>query len=108
MDKSKNIYNKTLPFIQFYIGYNILFRIISPAFKFLNNSNYQEYCKIIINQLNEIEDKYILEQRFASLRLKILALSKKYNRDIRQEIYFENDCIIYSNYILINLNKVNN
>ena len=108
LDKSKNIYNKTLPFIQFYIGYNILFRIISPAFKFLNNSNYQEYCKIIINQLNEIEDKYILEQRFASLRLKILALSKKYNRDIRQEIYFENDCIIYSNYILINLNKVNN
>jgi len=107
LKESKKLYNKALPFIQFYLGYNILFRIISPAFKYLNNIEYKEYCKIIMKFLQEIEDKYILEQKFASSRIKILALSKKYNRDIRNDIYIENGCLIYSNHILINLKKIN-
>ena len=108
LDKSKKLYNQILPFIQFYIGYNVLFRILSPAFKYLNNSDYIKYCLKIIQLLKEIEDKYILEQKFTSSRLKILALSKKYNRDIRYELIFENECIIYSRYVLLNLKKNNN
>jgi len=46
-EESKKLYNKALPFIQFYLGYNILFRILSPAFKFLNNTQYNEYIDII-------------------------------------------------------------
>ena len=106
-EESKKLYNKALPFIQFYLGYNILFRILSPAFKFLNNTQYNEYCKIIINLLREIEDKYILEQKFTSSRTKIFALTKKYNKDIRYDIYFENDCLIYSNHMLIDFKKIN-
>ena len=107
-EESKKLYNKALPFIQFYLGYNILFRILSPAFKFLNNTQYNEYCKIIIKLLHEIEDKYILEQKFTSSRTKIFTLTKKYNKDIRYDIVFENGCLIYSNYILIDLKKSNN
>ena len=108
LEKSKKLYNQIVPFIQFYLGYNILFRIISLAFKILNNNQYNEYCKIILKLLNEIEDKYILEQKFASSRIKILALSKKYNRDIRYDIYFQNNYLIYSQYILTDFNNINN
>ena len=108
LDKSKKLYNQVLPFIQFYIGYNVLFRILSPAFKYLNNSDYIKYCLIIIQLLKEIDDKFILEQKFTSSRVKIFALSKKYNRDIRYDLIFENECIIYSRYVLLNLKKDNN
>ena len=95
LDESKKLYNKVLPFIQFYISYNVLFRIMSPAFKFLNNSDYIEYCKIIQNLLEIIEDKYILEQKFTNSKIKLFALSKKYNKDVRFDAYFENLSIIY-------------
>ena len=108
LDESKKLYNKVLPFIQFYISYNVLFRIMSPAFKFLNNSDYIEYCKIIQNLLEIIEDKYILEQKFTNSKIKLFALSKKYNKDVRFDAYFENSSIIYSGYIMINLKKENN
>ena len=42
----------------------------------INQKNYN----IIEGQLKQIDDKYILEQRFTSYRTKIFALSKKYNK----------------------------
>ena len=97
-----------IPFIQFYIGYNILFRIISPAFKFLNNYDFKEYCNIIEGQLKQIDDKYILEQRFTSYRTKIFALSKKYNKDLRNDVVFKNESFIYLGINLLNIKNSNN
>ena len=108
IDKSKELYNKIVPFIQFYIGYNDLFRILSPAFKFLNSTNFIRYCKAIEDQLNQIEDKYILEQKFTSYKNKIFTLSKKYHRDLRYEVIYKNNLLIYSGYILMNLKSNNN
>ena len=107
IDKSKELYNKIIPFVQFYIGYNDLFRILSPAYIFLKNNELNEYYNIIINQLQQIDDKYILEQKFTHYRTKILALSKKYNRDIRSDIIINNGLLIYSGKILINITKSN-
>ena len=56
----------------------------------------------------QIEDKYILEQKIVSTRIKIVALSKKYKRDIRNEIVFHNNLFIYSEHILVNMDKVRN
>ena len=107
IDKSKELYNKIVPFIQFYIGYNDLFRILSPAFRFLNSTNFIKYCKAIEDQLNQIEDKYILEQKFTSYKNKIFTLSKKYKRDLRYDVICKNNLLIYSGYIIMNL-KSNN
>ena len=108
IDKSKELYNKVIPFIQFYIGYNDLFRILSPAFKFLNRNIFNEYCKAIEDQLKQIDDKYILEQKFTSYKNKIFTLSKKYNRDLRYDIIYKNNLLIYSGYTIINLKSNNN
>ena len=108
IDKSKELYNKVIPFIQFYIGYNDLFRVLSPAFKFLNSTNFIEYCKAIECQFKQIEDKYILEQKFTSYKNKIFALSKKYNRDIRYEVIYKNNLLIYSGYVILNFKSDNN
>lgn len=40
IDKSIVLYNQILPFIQYYIAYETLFRIESKAYKFLDLKNY--------------------------------------------------------------------
>lgn len=94
IDKSILLYNHIVPFLQFYIAYETLFRIESPAFNFLDLNDYYKYCNIINNLLKQIDEKYILEQKIFSSRLIIFALSKKYNRDIRYEVILKNECFI--------------
>ena len=79
------LYNITLPFIQFFVGYDILFRIHSYAYKFLDSKIYNKYCNIIEILLNQVDDKYILVQKILNYKLKIFALSKKYHKDLRYE-----------------------
>lgn len=94
IDKSILLYNKILPFIQFYIAYETLFRIEGLPFKFLDNDSYKNYCSAIENLLKQIEDKYILEQKIFSSRLLIFALSKKYKEDLRYNITLNNNIFL--------------
>ena len=105
LDYSKIIYNCKVPFIQFLVGYDILFRIPSSAYKFLDNNNFNKYCDLIENLLKQIDDKYILEQRILSYKLKMFALSKKYHKDLRYDVTLKNNACKYSNHILIDFKK---
>ena len=108
MKLSLELYKQIQPFIQYYIAYDILFRFESLSFKYLDSSDYRKYCELIESVLKMIDDKYILEQKNFISAYKILALSKKYNKDIRYDVYFEKGCLKYSDYTLINLKKYKN
>jgi len=108
INKSISLYNKILPFIQYFVAYELIFRLRTKAYKFLDSINYKKYCELIENTLKQIEDKYFLEQKIFPSKLLIFALSKKYNRDLRNEIVLKNESFIYSNYILINLKRYKN
>ena len=108
IERSKFLYNKILPFIQFYVAYDLLYRIESPSYKYLNLSNYIKYYHLIDKILLKIEDKYIMEQKNGDKKLKIAALSKKYNRDLRYDIIYENGTLKYKEYNLINLRTARN
>ena len=103
IEKSKQLYNKILPFIQFYIAYNTLFRIILPSKKYLNSKNFELYSKSIEYNIKQVEDKYILEQKILSLKIKLLLLSKKYSHNILDDIILNNQSFIYSCHLLYNL-----
>ena len=105
IEKSKQLYNKILPFIQFYIAYNTLFRIIQPTNKYLDKNKFELYCKSVEKNIKQIEDKYILEQRILSLKQKLILLKKKYAYDITKDILLNNQSFIYSNHILYNLKE---
>ena len=64
INESKRLYNKILPFIQFYLGYNMLFRISFPAYKYLESNKLNKYFQHFEKILNQIEDKYILNKKF--------------------------------------------
>ena len=105
IDKSISLYNIILPFIQYFIAYETIFRLRSKAFIYLGKNNYKQYCFLIEEILQQIEEKYFLEQKIFPSKLLIFAISKKYNRDIRYDIILKNNSFIYSNYTLINLKK---
>ena len=106
--KSKKLYNIILPFIQFYLAYNMLFRISFPTYNYLEKERLNKYYNYFATMLNQIEDKYIIEQRILSLKEKIFALSKKYKRDIRNDIIIQNKSFIYSKQQIINITKYRN
>ena len=93
--ESKLLYNKIPPFIQFVIGYDILFRVKQPAYQFMSLNMFQKYNSKIESFLKLIEDKYILEQKILTNRYKIFALSKKLNKDLRKDFKFGNNSFIY-------------
>ena len=103
IEKSKKLYNKILSFIQFYLGYSLLFRIAFPAYKYLDSIKLNKYYEIVQNILYQLEDKYILEQRVLSFKEKFLALSKKYRRDVRNDIKIINDSLVYTKYIILEI-----
>ena len=105
---SMELYNIILPFIQYYIAYDILFRLESPSFNYLDSYDYKKYCELIDSILKKIDDKYILEQKNFINEYKILALSRKYNKDKRYDVYFNNGCLKYSDYTLIDLKNYKN
>ena len=92
---SIKLYKKVLPFIQFLIGYDILFRIKQQAYKYMDSNNFKKYCSILKNFLNNIDDKYLLEQKILSNQIKLFALSTKHERDLRYDIKLKKDLLIY-------------
>ena len=108
LNKSINLYNRIEPFIQYYIAYNSLFRIIIPSYLYLKASKFYSYSNLFENIIKHIEDKYIIEQKILSLKEKLLLLSKKYNKDIRNDVILKNQYFIYSDFILINLKEAKN
>ena len=105
IEKSLKLYKRIPPFIQFYLAYNTLFRIIVPLYMNLQKTKFNSYCKLIENIINHIEDKYILEQKILSEKEKLFLLSKKYKIDIRNHITFVNKSLIYSGYKFFNLTE---
>ena len=104
---SNKIYNKTLPFIQYLMSHEILCRIMAPSYKYLNKKKYLEYIQIINNLLNKIDDKYIYEHRNINNRIKILALSEKYHKDLRENIEYEDEKFKINNFIIMS-NPIHN
>ena len=106
---SNSLYNKTVPFLQYLIGYNLISRIKKKSvLNILGKQNFKKYCIIFENLLRHIDDKYIIEQKMASYNYKLLALSKKHKKDKRFDIEFENGSPIYLKNIIINLKKEKN
>ena len=105
---SYDSYHKIVPFIQYYVAYDILFRIISSAYKYLTLSKYIKYIQIIINLLKRIDDKYILEQKNVGNNIKLYALSRKHEKDMRQYIIFENGILKYNGYSILEPEKNKN
>ena len=105
---SLNSFNKSAPFIQYYVGYDILFRFISSTYKYINLPKLIKYSQIILKLLKRIDDQFILEQRNVGNKFKLYALSKKHEKDMRKYIRFEKGKLKYNGYNIMEPEKNRN
>ena len=94
-------FNKLLPFIQYLIAYEILFRIKISSYSYINLPKLIKYSQIILKLLKNLDDKYILEQRNVGNIIKFYSLSKKHDKDMRKFITFNDGNLIYNGYNII-------
>ena len=92
--------NCVLPIIN-----NHLIGKIQTIFKYINLSKFIKYRQIIIKLLKRIDDRFILEQKNVGNDIKIYALSKKHEKDMRKYIKFNNGKLKYKEYNILNLHK---
>ena len=95
LNKSIYLYNRIEPFIQYYIAYNSLFRIIIPSYLYLEATKFNSYSHLFESIIKHVEDKYIIEQKILSLKEKLLLLSKKYKEDIIHNVKLQNEYFLY-------------
>lgn len=76
IEKSIELYNKIIPFIQFYLGYNMLFRISFPTYKYLEKNKLNKYYEAFEKILMQIEDKYILNKKYYHSKKNFLLYQK--------------------------------
>lgn len=102
------LFDKALEFIQYYVAYDLLFRIIAPCYKYLTLPKFIKYYQIMVELLKQIDDKILLEQKNVGNRIKIYALSKKHGKDMRNNIIFDGGKLKYENRIMIDPEKDEN
>ena len=105
---SISLYNKIVPFIKYFLLYDIQFRIKTNVQKFLDHFNIIKYREMIDSLLNYIDKKFILKQKFLQNKIKLLILSRKYGKDLRNDMVYENNSLKYEGIQIINFYNSNN
>ena len=108
MNLSISLYNKIVPFIQYFLIYDIQFRIRTNTQKYLSFLNIIKYKEMLNKILNCIDEKYILTQKYLPNIIKLLILSKKYRKDIRNDLIFKNNSLKYKWKTVLNFSHYKN
>ena len=99
---SISLFNDIVPFIKYFLVYDIQFRIKTNVQKFLDHFNIIKYREMIDNLLKYIDEKFILNLKFLSNKIKLLILSRKHGRDLRNDMVYENNSLKYEGKKMIN------
>ena len=105
---SISLYNKIVPFIQYFLLYDIQFRIKMNSRQYLTKFNNNKYTEMIDKILKSINEKFILIQKFIPNIIKLLILSKKFGKDLRNDLIFKNNSLKYKNKTMINFYQSKN
>jgi glycosyltransferase involved in cell wall biosynthesis len=108
LDLSLALFNKTLLFIEYYVAYDILFRMVTSNFKYLTIPKLIKYQQIIKDLLKRVDDEIILQQKNVGNIIKIFSLSVKHDKDMRKYIIYNNGSIEFKNHIIIEPEKNGN
>lgn len=101
--KSIEKFRKVLPYYQYQIMYDIQWRLNVDTSSYLSEDENNRYKDLIIEMLQYIDDRIILEQKYLWKEYKILALCLKYNKDVRKEFTYEDSKVYFKDYKICNI-----
>mgnify|MGYP004455252329 FL=1 len=103
ISKSIEKYGKVIHYFQYQIMYDLQWRLKVDISKYLNQEEKEKYIKEIVRLLSYIDDEIIMQQKYLWKEYKVLALCLKYNKDIRQEFYYDNNTVCFDKIKIFNI-----
>lgn len=82
MDLSRHIYGKIINYVQELIMFELQWRFTNRLLESLSREELAEYCDLLHQALQEIDDRIILHQKSISVKQKVAALSLKYGYNV--------------------------
>lgn len=98
-------FGRVIPYVQFYIMYDLQWRIKGQVSNQLTEEEVKKYKNTIVELLKYIDDDIIMEQRHLWREHKVWALCLKYGRDIRKEFQYKKGIFSFNN---IEIDKITN
>lgn len=96
-DLSKKKFGRVIEYIQYLIGYEFSWRIVfNKNFK-MSEKDRQEYINTMTSLVSELDDEIILNHRHLNLASKCFLFKLKGNKNIINEIKYEDDHISINN-----------
>lgn len=107
MEASKQKFGYVIPYIQFYVMYDLQWRLKGVVSSDLTEEEQKKYKSIIIDLLQEIDDYIIWEQRNLWREYKVYALCLKYKKDIRKDVLYNKGSFYFNNIAIDKLSNKN-
>ena len=106
-DLSKKKYGYVIPFCQYYVMYDLQWRLIKESIHVLNDEQEKRYLEIIKELLQDIDDEIIMKQRRLFRERIVYFWSLKHGYDVRKDFKYDKCKIKYKNMIIndIQLNR---
>jgi CDP-glycerol glycerophosphotransferase (TagB/SpsB family) len=105
IEYSKEKLGFVLPYVQYFVMYDLQWRLKSSISFELNAEERKRYKEVIIELLQNIDDYIILEQRNLWREFKVYALCLKYGRDITEEYRYNHGKFLFNNLVIESLDN---
>ena len=103
IDQSLKKYGRVLEYVQYMVMYDLQWRMQKPVQQYLEGEEYDRYRRLIMDILSYIEDRIIMAQKSMYMNMKVYTLNLKHDSDIRNELVFDHEKLLYQNVSMLNI-----
>lgn len=108
VDYSLEKYGKVIPFVQYFIMYDLLWRLKANVGFMLNQKEKNEYENQICSLLQYIDDDVIMNQALITHNFKLFCLKIKYGDNFYNDIEIKNNTICYKDLVCTEFSDFSN
>ena len=101
--ESEDKYKKVIRYIQYFIMYDMQWRLKEKIYDTLNEHQLKEYKDILSELLKYVDDNIICQQPKITSEYKVYALSLKYKRNVAEELKWINNSLYFNDIEVYNL-----
>ena len=102
IDMSIKKYGKVIQYVQYFLMYDIQWRIKTEILSELTKNEKEEYKEKIRKYIKLIDDDVIAFQKQMSLNYKLIALHVKYEEDFKKYLEYKENAIYFKNKLFAN------
>ena len=105
---SKEKYGNIIPYVQYYIAYDLKWRIFTNKIsQNVNEIQKKEYLQMLEDLIEQIDDRVVFKQEHMNKEQKIYFECLKYKKDIRKDFVYDHGHVLFNNIFIRKLKTKN-